>query len=714
MGAANTSLSIEVQVRVSSVLEHTVLNNSVTVSCDEGVDDEAYEETTVISAPTIDIVKEATDVSGEPLQPGDEVHYVIELSNSGDKHQLDNDGDELQDVIPAHTDLIPGTLAASAGNVSYDAGGRMIRWNGRVDVGATVVISFNVSVDFPLDNGTWVNNTACAYWDSDGDNENDETSCSHVNRSVVSSPVLSIEKTDSPDPVMADSELVYRVWVNNTGNANATGVVVQESYPAGVTLTSATPPPDAGTDDLWTIPRVNASQGRCIEMHVHVGTMPNNTELLNMVAVTCDQDVGNETTEATTVLSQPLLDIEKTVSSAVVEQGGSITYSIAVSNTGTAPATDVVVRDVYDAAVTYAGAAPSPDPGNDTWLFEELPAGATETITVHADIAASLEEGTTIVNFVNVTCREGLEDRDWANVSVQATPPDTWKVFDGVVHNVTYYEGGEGYLVHYITPDTTITLASIDTPAGASSGVAHTYYRVFKWNEAAGTWEILFNWREYGVWKTRLPYDPIDLYDLGAAYGKAPCGKYEIEFYSVDGAGNVEGMEWNDVVVDCEPPSSVVQPLPSVVDNETMSIAAEASDDAGVANVTLWYRYSAGNDSWGNWTVYGTDTGEPYQWEFTAPQGDGFYQFYSVASDLVGRREPLPSAGTEPDAWCEVTYAPWDVNGDGEVGIEDLSIVAEHWLETPGDPGWAPAADVNRDGTVNIKDLMVIAKHWTG
>ncbi|MGC9308029.1 MAG: DUF7507 domain-containing protein [Thermoplasmatota archaeon] len=704
---------IEVQVAVSSILEPTYLNNSVNVSCREGVFNETFELTRVISAPTLDIVKEAVDVDGAPLHPGDTIQYVIKISNTGDKHQLDNGGDELQDVIPGHAAFVDGSLTWSSGVAVYDAGSDMIRWNGGVDVGETVVIMFNVTVDFPLDNGTWINNTACLFWDSDGNNTNDATSCASANLSVVSSPELSIIKTDTPDPVMADSELVYRIWVNNSGNANATNVVVRESYPPGTTFVSATPEPLSPDGQAWHFSRINVGESKLIEIHVDVGTMPNGSVLLNEVNVTCDQELYNETTEETTVLSEPVLLINKTVSSAVVEQGGSITYSIVVSNTGTAPATTVIVQDTYDAAVTFAGAWPYPTSGNGFWDLGELAAGASETITVQVDILTEIEEGTTIVNYVNVTCAEGKEDQDWANVSITSEPPDTWKVFHGIVRNVTYYEGGEGYLIHYITSDTTITLKAIDLPEGAGSGVEHTYYRIFKWNDKAGKWEILFNWQEYGVWKTKHPYDPIDLYELGIFYGKTPCGKYQIEFYSVDKAGNFEGMEWNDVIVDCLPPASMVQPLPPVVENESVTVSATASDDAAVANVTLWYRYSEDNESWTDWTVYGTKT-KPYTWEFTPPEGDGFYQFYSVAADYVGHTEAAPDASTTPDAWCEFTYAPWDVNNDGRVNILDVSFVADHWMETPSHPDWNPAADVNGDGRVDILDIVLIAEHWTG
>ena len=83
-----------------------------------------------------------------------------------------------------------------------------------------------------------------------------------------------------------------------------------------------------------------------------------------------------------------------------------------------------------------------------------------------------------------------------------------------------------------IPKDTYITLKAIDN----GTGVNHTYYRIWKWNDSEEKWNLIFNWKEYYGGE-------IHLYELEG------YGKYEIEFYSVDKKGNVEEMEWNDVYV---------------------------------------------------------------------------------------------------------------------------------------------------------------------
>src|SRR5262245_64136019 len=53
--------------------------------------------------------------------------------------------------------------------------------------------------------------------------------------------LLSITKTDSPDPVTAGENLTYTVTVSNAGPSTATPLTVADTLPAGLTLVSATP-----------------------------------------------------------------------------------------------------------------------------------------------------------------------------------------------------------------------------------------------------------------------------------------------------------------------------------------------------------------------------------------------------------------------------------------------------------------------------------------
>lgn len=53
-------------------------------------------------------------------------------------------------------------------------------------------------------------------------------------------------------------------------------------------------------------------------------------------------------------------------------------------------------------------------------------------------------------------------------------------------------------------------------------------------------------------------------------------------------------------------------------------------------------------------------------------------------------------------------YPAWDVNQDGQINIQDLTLVAQY---LGGDAASNPQADVDGDGTINILDLIAVAQH---
>jgi len=144
--------------------------------------------------------------------------------------------------------------------------------------------------------------------------------------------------------------------------------------------------------------------------------------------------------------------------------------------------------------------------------------------------------------------------------------------------------------------------------------------------------------------------------------------------------------------------------------NMPLPITVSASDiGSGVKEVSLYYRYSTDNSTWTNWILYGINqTESPYTWFFTAPDGAGFYEFYSQALDNEYNREAEPVSA---DVFCSI-YPDWDVNMDQNINILDIIVIAQHIGET-GEPCWIPQ-DVNCDGTVNVLDIILVAQHWTG
>jgi hypothetical protein len=57
-------------------------------------------------------------------------------------------------------------------------------------------------------------------------------------------------------------------------------------------------------------------------------------------------------------------------------------------------------------------------------------------------------------------------------------------------------------------------------------------------------------------------------------------------------------------------------------------------------------------------------------------------------------------------------HFPWDVTGDGYVGIDDIVEVAEHFGQDPLHPDWDPKYDITGDNYVGIDDIVAVAEHF--
>jgi len=107
---------------------------------------------------------------------------------------------------------------------------------------------------------------------------------------------------------------------------------------------------------------------------------------------------------------------------------------------------------------------------------------------------------------------------------------------------------------------------------------------------------------------------------------------------------NAVNLTWN---YDDEDPVSSVDAVTHYWQNNTpftVTVTASDTGGSGIKEVALYYNFSADNASgWTGWSLFGVnDTVSPYSWSFTAPDGDGYYRFYSIAADNESNVEDPP------------------------------------------------------------------------
>jgi uncharacterized repeat protein (TIGR01451 family) len=330
--------------------------------------------------------------SKDPVAPGDSLTYTISYSNSGN---TDATNVVITEMYDSNVTFVSATPSPTSGdNV----------WNiGNLAPGASGTISVTVTID----GGISVPNTIVNNVTIDSDTTDPETA--QETTQVVGEPAFEINKIDSPDPVQAGGTLTYTVNYSNTGNAGATGVVITETYDSNVTFVSATPPPTSG-NNVWTIGSLAAGASDSITITVTVASpLPNGTLLDNNVSLTADQ--GSALAEqVTTVESITTLNISKVHSADPIQAGENLTYTITYSNCSCSnqTATNVVITDSYDSNVTFVSATPAPESGtNNQWNIGSLGPGASGTISITVNVNSPLQNGTLLVNNVQLTADQG-------------------------------------------------------------------------------------------------------------------------------------------------------------------------------------------------------------------------------------------------------------------------------------------------------------------
>ena len=67
------------------------------------------------------------------------------------------------------------------------------------------------------------------------------------------------------------------------------------------------------------------------------------------------------------------------------------------------------------------------------------------------------------------------------------------------------------------------------------------------------------------------------------------------------------------------------------------------------------------------------------------------------------------TANGDTDSYPVCIMYPGDINGDCEVDVGDLQLLAWAWGSHPGDTNWNPCADLNCDGKISVADLQIMA-----
>src|SRR3989475_171744 len=171
---------------------------------------------------------------------------------------------------------------------------------------------------------------------------------------------LALTKSDSPDPVLAGTNITYTLTVTNNGPSDATGVSLSDAIPAGTSFVSAT---GGGTLTAgvvgWNLTTITSGANKSVTLVVKVDSS-RTTNISNTASTTSgvfDPDTtDNTSTPLTTNNTTPTLAFTKSDSPDPVLAGNNITYTLTVTNNGPSDATGVSLSDAIPAGTSFVSA----------------------------------------------------------------------------------------------------------------------------------------------------------------------------------------------------------------------------------------------------------------------------------------------------------------------------------------------------------------------
>ncbi|MBN1592479.1 MAG: choice-of-anchor D domain-containing protein [Candidatus Coatesbacteria bacterium] len=291
-----------------------------------------------------------------------------------------------------------------------------------------------------------------------------------------------------------------------------------------------------------------------------------------------------------------IFDTIPPVSSAKVSKAYANAFPISVSFTSTDAGTGLVETRLWasfnNGVYTDTGLFSANKSGTFKYLPGTLADGTYSFYTRSSDIAGNVE---------------AAPDEADASIVVDRIAPTSSCSIDGTVAN-------------------SFPLSIDYTSSDSGSGVDHVelFYRL-----NGGAWTLV-----------------TSLTDASGTYDFTPApiadGRYEFYTKAYDHASNVEATAGSEdgVSVDTTPPTSSAFTPEGTVASLPFYVLFNSRDDAsGVSTTTLWYSFNGGA-----WLDSGLEkSGTVGQFEFSAPDGEGTYRFYTICQDMVGNVEAAPS-----------------------------------------------------------------------
>jgi uncharacterized repeat protein (TIGR01451 family) len=329
-------------------------------------------------------------VSNSTPNVGGDVTYIVTVSNASGFSAASN---------IAVTDLLPGGETLVSGQVGYSGG----IWSiASLAPGATATLTYVAAVNVfaPL------TNTATVTASDQPDFSGNPSATVTVNPQEID---LTVTKTVDNSTPNVNGMVNYTVTLTNVaGFSAATNISLKDLLPAGETLVSATP--SAGSynaiSGVWTLSSLVSGSSVTLQIAATVNVYAPITNTATVTAAYQTDTDANPTASVTINPQEIDLTVTKTAASGTVNNGGTDTFTVTVSNaTGYTTATNISLTDLIPAGETITG-TPTASAGaftGGTWVIPSLSGGSSVTLTYTATVTGTFPSAGGLTDTATIT-----------------------------------------------------------------------------------------------------------------------------------------------------------------------------------------------------------------------------------------------------------------------------------------------------------------------
>ncbi|MEN0015780.1 MAG: DUF11 domain-containing protein, partial [Solirubrobacteraceae bacterium] len=407
---SGSSTTVVVRVKIVGAAESTFPNVASVTATQFDPDATNNSATAAVSTNPATDLKITKTADKAAANVGDTITWTLTTTNAGPSTAT---GVTVNDTVPSGVTLQP--ITGLPAGVTCTTSGAVVSCakSGSLASGATLVITLKGTVKTAAAGTPQANSATVAGNEFDPDTSNNLSS---VTTSVNGAADLSIAKTVDKATANVGDTLHWTVVATNAGPSTATGVVVTDDLPTGVTVgttsTTAGTCAVSGTQLICSGITLTSGTSVTVQLTGTVKTSAAESPVDNTARVTSSildpNTANNLSTASTTIGPAADLQLTKSVDKATANVGDTLTFTLVAKNNGPSSATGTSIVDTLPIGLQLSGTPTSTQGAcaitgqTVACSIGTLASGASATATIKATVKPAASS-TSIANSATVS-----------------------------------------------------------------------------------------------------------------------------------------------------------------------------------------------------------------------------------------------------------------------------------------------------------------------